>query len=95
MDELEKLQNQIIELQNKADTLQHERKATVIKEVQGKIKAYNLTAKDLGLGGKGKSSSPVAVKYRKGDQTWTGRGRQPKFVVDHLAKGGKIEDLLV
>lgn len=37
----------------------------------------------------------VPVKYRQGDNTWTGRGRQPKWLVDYLAQGGKLEELLV
>lgn len=28
-------------------------------------------------------------------QTWTGRGKQPRWVVEALAKGKKIEDLLI
>jgi DNA-binding protein H-NS len=69
--------------------------------LKAKIKLYGITAKELGFGGSTVSVSttttktPVAVKYRSGDFTWTGRGRQPKFIVDHIATGGKIEDLLV
>lgn len=43
-----------------------------------------------------KVKKPVAVKYRTPDgQEWTGRGRQPKFVVEYLANGGKLEQLAV
>lgn len=43
-----------------------------------------------------KERVPVAVKYRHPtDATlaWTGRGRQPKWVVAFLASGGAIEHL--
>lgn len=43
-----------------------------------------------------KASKPVAVKYRHpNDSTlfWTGRGRQPKWVVEFLAGGGTLEQL--
>ena len=43
-----------------------------------------------------KVKRPVAVKYRTPDgQEWTGRGRQPKFVVEFLANGGTLEQLAV
>lgn len=40
--------------------------------------------------------APIAAKYRSADgKEWTGRGRKPQWVVEHLAKGGKLEDLAV
>lgn len=45
-----------------------------------------------GRGGKG---GKVAVKYRNKDnptETWTGRGRQPKWLAAALKKGAKIQD---
>lgn len=43
-----------------------------------------------------KVKRPVAVKYRTPDgQEWTGRGRQPKFIVEFLANGGTLEQLAV
>lgn len=38
--------------------------------------------------------SKVAPKYRNPEnpsETWTGRGRQPRWLVAKLAKGGKID----
>lgn len=65
--------------------------------MKAKIKAYGITLKDLGLTGKGSSQSgiSVAAKYKHGDLTWTGRGRQPKFVMDYIAAGGTLEELLI
>ncbi|HCU06292.1 MAG TPA: endonuclease [Holosporales bacterium] len=102
MDELELLHQQIAELQSKAKELAEKKREPIIEEMKNKIKLYGITAKELGLS-VGSSSTettttaktPVAIKYRSGDNTWTGRGRQPKFIVDHIANGGKIEDLLV
>lgn len=40
----------------------------------------------------------VAIKYRHPDDislTWTGRGRQPKWMAEFLASGGSIERLAV
>ena len=99
MDELEKIQQQIEELQKKAHALQQQKKSAVIEEVKSKIKAYGLTAKELGFGAvektEDKRSQPVAIKYRSGEQTWTGRGRKPKWLEVYLANGGKLEDIAV
>ena len=69
--------------------------------IKAKIKLYGITAKELGFGTSSVSiettstRSPVAIKYRHGDNTWTGRGRQPLWVVDYLSNGGKIDELKV
>ncbi len=98
MDELELIQQQIAELTKKAEELAIQKKQPVIDEIKAKLKAYGITAKDLGFSEKGSSSKPVstvAIKYKKGDKTWTGRGRQPLWIGEHITSGGKIEDLLV
>ena len=50
--------------------------------------------------GKGKSQKgqKVGAKYSNPDDaalTWTGRGRQPKWVVEALASGKTLDDLRV
>ena len=48
---------------------------------------------------KGKvQTGKVKVKYRHPENfalEWTGRGRQPKWVAEWMAKGGKMESLAV
>ncbi len=47
--------------------------------------------------GRGKGSK-VAVKYRNKDnptETWTGLGRQPKWLAAKLAKGAKLTDFAI
>ena len=42
--------------------------------------------------------SKVAVKYRNpddGSETWTGRGRKPKWLVAKLGKGSKMQDFAI
>lgn len=99
MDELENLQKQIADLQKKAAELALQKRIPIIEELKNKIKLYGITAKELGFAEKSGASSTktstVPVKYRQGDLTWTGRGKRPRFIVDYLAGGGKIEDLLV
>lgn len=105
MDELEKIHAQIAELQKKADELAQAKRQPVLDELKAKIKLYNFTPSELGFLPENKfkvvpSSEPkvgnkVAPKYAQGDNTWTGRGRKPKWVQDHLDKGGLIDDLLI
>lgn len=80
---------------------QSKEKQNVLKELRAAAKARGFELEDL-VGGtpakKKAASGKVKVKYRHPkDATleWTGRGRQPKWVVEFLAKGGKIEALAV
>lgn len=99
MDELEQLHKQISDLRAKAQDIAIKRKQPVVEEMKAKIKLYGITPKELGFGtaraGKVEKTSTLSIKYKRGDHTWTGRGRKPKFIVDHLASGGKIEELLM
>jgi DNA-binding protein H-NS len=102
MDELEKIQQQIAELTKKAEEIQLQKKSAVLEEVKAKIKAYGLTARDLGLVEvvvsqlvATKAKKPVAIKYRSGENTWTGRGMKPKWIVKYVEDGGKLEDITV
>lgn len=45
-----------------------------------------------------KPTRAVAPKYRhpqNSELTWTGRGKQPKWVAEHMAGGKKLSDLLI
>ena len=50
---------------------------------------------------KAKTKKPrgkVAPKYRNpanGSETWTGRGRQPRWVADALTDGKSLDDILI
>ena len=47
---------------------------------------------------KGRSTGKVPPKYRNpanDKDTWTGRGRQPRWVAAEIANGRKLEDLLI
>jgi DNA-binding protein H-NS len=41
---------------------------------------------------------PVSPKYRNPEQpseTWSGRGKQPRWLVAHLKSGGRIDDFAI
>jgi DNA-binding protein H-NS len=48
--------------------------------------------------GKGDKVGTVRAQFRNpadSEQTWTGRGRQPKWVVEALASGKKLDELRI
>ena len=52
----------------------------------------------LGNAKEKKERSPVAAKYRhpqNADLQWTGRGRQPKWIVEFITAGGTLEQLSI
>ena len=77
----------------------------VIADIKEKVKAYGLSAQDLGFAGGGatrrkrssSSTTKAAVKYRgPNGETWSGgRGRKPRWVTEALAAGKTIEQFAV
>lgn len=88
------IQEEIRKLQKQADEIRAREIADVIANIKEKILLYGITEKDLGWGEKQQKSSFPPL-YKKGDRTWSGRGRQPGWVKEHLEVGGKLEDLLI
>ena len=77
-------------------------KAKLIKDLEAFAaeRGYNLgDLLDSGaVATKTKVKGTVAAKYQNpsdSGQTWTGRGRQPKWVVEVIANGGSLEALLI
>lgn len=95
-----------LELKQKAEKLMAEAEQMrqkeiddIIAEIREKMKAYGLTAHDIGGAGRKRNSgtAKAVVKYRgPNGETWSGgRGRKPRWVTEALAKGKKIEDFAV
>lgn len=94
---LDEIQQQIEALQRQKIELLNKERSAAIADINAKIKTFNLKAKDLDFGGSktGEVKNPVPPKYQKGNELWSGRGRKPRWVEDHLAAGGKLEQLLI
>lgn len=77
----------------------------VIADIKEKVKAYGLSAQDLGFSGAAStrkkrsngSATKAAAKYRgPNGETWSGgRGRKPRWVTEALASGKKIEQFAI
>ena len=89
---------ELLDLQKRVQAAIAERRETEQEQVRRKIlelaRQSGLDVSEL-LGGKApRKTKKAAVKYRNPadpSQTWTGRGRKPKWLVEALEKGNKLE----
>ena len=82
----------------KAETARRAEIAAVVAEIHAKMMEYGITLTDLKGGAKKpKSRAAVAAKYRNPatGESWSGRGRAPKWLTDELANGRLREEFLV
>lgn len=90
------------DLEKQIENARKQELTDAIAQIRSLMSQYGLTIADLGgKAGGGKASatkgSKVAPKYRNQatGETWTGRGRQPKWVEQALASGKTLEDLAI
>jgi DNA-binding protein H-NS len=72
--------------------------ASVVADIQARMKAFGITLDDLRGGAKkGKARAAVAARYRNPTtgESWSGRGRTPKWLAEELAKGRSKEAFLI
>jgi DNA-binding protein H-NS len=78
------LQTQIEKLQKQADQAREKEVAAVVAQIRGMMSDYGISASDLGISArrKRKTGTTVAPKYQNPQtgETWTGRGRAPKWI---------------
>jgi DNA-binding protein H-NS len=76
-----------------------DRKTELREKIEGMLESEGFTIGDIFPNARGKGrGGKVAIKYINPDnksETWTGRGRQPRWLVAKLAKGGKLQDFTV
>jgi len=88
MSQYAELKAQIAKLQAQADEARRNEVANVIAEIKQKIAEFGLSASDLGYAesakrGRPPKKAPLPPKYQdpKTGQTWSGRGKRPKWIV--------------
>ncbi|PWG15653.1 H-NS histone family protein [Salibaculum griseiflavum] len=95
MEELKKLRKDI----DKAiDTYEQRQKAEARKELEEHAKKLGFKLEELVTDKPKKSKKPVPAKYQHPENsaiTWSGRGMKPKWVKEHVDKGGQLDDLLL
>jgi DNA-binding protein H-NS len=84
---------------DKAIAEARQRERSEIKEKISELAANSgFSVAELFGTGRGLKGSKVAPKYINPDnesETWTGRGRQPRWLVAKLAKGAKLEQFKI
>lgn len=86
-------QAQIAELKSRAEEVRREELAHAKDQIKAIMNEYGLTLADIALAPALRARrvvTPAPIKYRSGDDTWTGRGRTPKWL-----EGKNKEDYLV
>ncbi len=98
IDQLESVRASLIKL---IEARQQEFQAEARREIMKLMQKAGLSLSDINGGaanGEKKVKNQVASKYahpQNPENKWTGRGRQPLWVVDWLANGGSLDDLLI
>lgn len=85
MSTYKQLQEQIKQLQNKAEEIRKSELANTIHQIKTMMADYGITVSDLKLSNKKKSAkvrNPLAPKYRDpvSGETWSGRGKAPRWI---------------
>jgi DNA-binding protein H-NS len=78
-------------------SVQDRSRSDVRKKVEQIIAEAGFKVSDI-FGGRGGKGRTVAAKYANPDnpsETWTGRGRKPRWLTAKLQEGGKIEKYLI
>lgn len=95
LSELIRIQKEIPKIIIKA---QRNEKKTLRKKIEALAAESGFNIEEI-MGKKvQKKRSKVKPKYENPDNTdqrWTGRGRKPLWVNDHLSEGGTLDDLLI
>lgn len=97
----------ITDAQNLIAQKEHAEKEALRVKIEAELSAAGFTAAEvLGIAGKpakGKkgrktTGEGIPPKYRNPAnrlETWTGRGRKPVWVKEHLGRGGTLEECLI
>ena len=96
--ELKKLQK---DLQRAIDSYEARQRAAATAELEARAKELGFSLAELtgATSAKGKTRAPIAPKYRNpknSSETWTGRGRKPRWLAVALTTvGAKLEDFAI
>ncbi len=89
-------------LMREAEALRLDERKGAIEQVKKIMAENDLTLQDIGGRGRAASANsaspkPVAPKYRDSatGQTWSGRGKRPRWVAAHIDNGGSLESLAI
>jgi DNA-binding protein H-NS len=102
-DTIAKLAEEIAKLQAKLDAEKNKERGGALEEARKLVADYSFTSEELGivkpmLERVKFTRKPPRPKYENPadrSETWSGRGKPPRFFKEQLAKGRKIEEFLI
>ena len=93
------LQREISRLMQQAEDARKAEIRAVIADIKAKMLEYGITVADLGSTGRSSRAkgATVAAKYRNSatGETWTGRGKMPRWLQAQVSAGKRKEDFLI
>lgn len=100
MTQYKELMQQIESLKKQAEEVRQREIAEVIKDIKAMMDEYGITPADLGFSvatraNKVKSAAVAKYRHPSTGETWTGKGRAPKWLQDAEANGQRREQFLI
>ena len=98
MSSYKELLSQIEALKQQAESQRRAEISNVVNDIRAKMQEYGITVADLGSARASRAKgTTVAAKYRHpaSGETWTGRGKMPKWLQAEVAQGRRKEDYLI
>ncbi len=106
---LQKIEKEIQRLQKQAKTLQAKRRGPILISILRSMREYDITPEDIAAAYNKKTTTkaprkqetaakrPVPAKYRHPEtgDTWTGRGKPPRWIASAEAEGKNRADFLI
>lgn len=98
---LVELKNLLEQIPAEIKRREKEEKAKLRKDIEALVLSRGFSLDDFigeSSSKEQKEKKSVAIKYRHPQDeslSWTGRGRQPRWIVEYLANGGMLEQLAV
>lgn len=106
-----KIEKEILRLQKQAKALQTKQRNPVIASIIRSMREYDITPEEINtafnkksapaqrsnLDASGAPKRPVPAKYRhpESGETWTGRGKAPRWITTAEVQGQKRDDFLI
>lgn len=105
--EKQNIEKEILKLQRKMRTLKNRQRRPVVNSIVRSMQEYDITPEEIAEAfnrqtkraekSSTTSKTPLAPRYRNNEtgDTWTGRGRPPRWIVDAEAKGASRDKFLI
>lgn len=105
LSEKEKIESQIQKLKDEARALQERHRGPAMENILKAMQEYEITPDEINnawrsaqkTARRGQARTPVPPKYRNPatGQTWSGRGRMPRWLSEAKERGHSRDDFLI